>query len=112
VYCADGVVWFEFSSICNSPRGPADYIEIARQFQTVLIANIPQMGEDMNDQAKRFITLVDEFYDRNVKLILTAAVPARELYSGKRLGFEFERTKSRLIEMQSREYLARQHLSD
>ena len=112
VKCADGVVWFDFMSICNSPRGPADYIEIARQFQTVLIANIPQMDENMNDQAKRFIILVDEFYDRNVKLILTAAVKITELYIGKRLKFQFERTNSRLIEMQSHDYLGQCHIPD
>ncbi len=110
VRCADGVVWFDFPAICDGPRGPADYIEIARQFQTVLIGNVPQMGEDQNDQARRFITLVDEFYDRNVKLIITAAVPPSGLYLGKRLQSGFERTISRLIEMQSREYLALQHL--
>ena len=99
-------------SICNSPRGPADYIEIARQFQTVLIANIPQMDEYMNDQAKRFIILVDEFYDRNVKLILTAAVKITELYIGKRLKFQFERTNSRLIEMQSHDYLGQCHIPE
>jgi cell division protein ZapE len=111
VNCADGVVWFDFFTICNSPRGPADYIEIARQFQTVLIENIPQMDEEMNDQVKRFIILVDEFYDRNVKLIITAEVIINDLYTGKRLEFEFERTRSRLIEMQSHEYLAKQHLT-
>ncbi len=112
VRCAEGVVWFDFKAICDGPRGPADYIELARQFQTVLIANVPQMGEEQNDQVRRFITLVDEFYDRNVKLILTAAVPASDLYQGKRLVGSFERTSSRLIEMQSREFLALEHLSD
>ena len=109
---ADGVVWFDFQAICDGPRGAADYIEIARQYQTVLIADVPRMHEDSNDQAKRFITLVDEFYDRNVKLILTAAAAPGELYTGQRLATAFTRTVSRLIEMQSHEYLARQHLSD
>jgi cell division protein ZapE len=109
VRCADGVVWFDFRAICDGPRGPADYIELARLFQTVLIANIPQMGEDQNDQARRLMTLVDEFYDRNVKLIMTAAVPVPALYTGKRLASSFERTISRLVEMQSHEYLALQH---
>ena len=112
VHAADSVVWFEFSEICDGPRGTADYIEIGRQYQTVLIANVPKMNEDMNDQAKRFITLVDEFYDRNVKLILTAELEINSLYQGMRLQFEFERTRSRLIEMQSHDYLARQHLCD
>ncbi len=109
VRCADGVVWFEFRAICDGPRGPADYIELARLFQTVLIANIPQLGEDQNDQARRLMTLVDEFYDRNVKLIMTAAVPVGVLYVGKRLASSFERTISRLVEMQSHEYLALRH---
>lgn len=109
---ADGVVWFDFPAICDGPRGAADYIEIARQYQTVFIANVPQMDDNMNDQAKRFITLVDEFYDRHVKLILTAEVVPRELYTGKRLTQAFQRTVSRLIEMQSHDYLARQHLSE
>ena len=112
VRSADGVVWFDFPEICDGPRGPADYIEIARQFQTVLIGNVPQMGEDQNDQARRFITLVDEFYDRNVKLIITAAVPVPGLYLGKRLQASFERTVSRLMEMQSHDYLALQHLPE
>lgn len=110
--CADGVVWFDFSAICRGPRGPADYIEIARQFQTVLVANVPCMGRDMNDEARRFINMVDEFYDRNVKLFMTAEVAIEDLYQGQRLEFEFRRTASRLVEMQSHEYLARQHLTD
>jgi cell division protein ZapE len=111
VRCAEGVVWFDFPAICDGPRGAADYIEIGRQFQTVLIANVPQLGEDRNDQAKRFITLVDEFYDRHVKLIVTAAVPVHALYTGRRLKDSFDRTVSRLIEMQSHDYLALEHLS-
>ncbi len=112
VRCADGVVWFDFSIICNSPRGPADYIEIARQFQTVLIQNVPCMSDDMNDQAKRFITLIDEFYDRNVKLVITAEMAILELYQGKRLAKDFERTQSRLMEMRNIDYLGRQHITD
>lgn len=106
---ADGVVWFEFNDICNGPRSQLDYIEIARCFNSVLISNIPAMGQD-NDIAKRFITLVDEFYDRNVKLIVSAAAPPDSLYKGKKLNFEFQRTASRLTEMQSHDYLAREHL--
>lgn len=112
IQCADGVVWFEFSEICNSPRGPADYIEIARQFQTVLIQNIPCLTQEMNDQARRFVTLVDEFYDRNVKLIITSEVAIGQLYQGSRLVKEFERTRSRLMEMRNTEYLGRRHLTD
>jgi cell division protein ZapE len=112
VQCADGVVWFDFEAICDGPRGPADYIEIGRLYQTVLISNVPCMDDSQNDLAKRFLTLVDEFYDRNVKLVLSAATRPEQLYTGKRLEASFQRTISRLIEMQTHDYLARQHLSD
>ncbi len=107
---ADGVVWFDFDVICDGPRGSADYIEIARLFQTVLIADIPVMNEVANDKAKRFTALIDEFYDRNVKLIVTAAAEPPKLYTGKRLAKPFLRTISRLTEMQTRDYLAKQHI--
>lgn len=110
IRCADGVVWFDFKEICDGPRGPADYIEISRLYQTVLISNIPKMSDRHNDQAKRFMTLVDEFYDHNVKLIITAEDMPDMLYSGRRLGKAFQRTTSRLQEMQTHGYLARQHL--
>lgn len=110
VRCGDGVVWFEFKALCDGPRGAADYIEIARQYQTVLLANIPVMNDTDNDLAKRFITLVDEFYDRNVKLIITAAAAPDGLYQGKRLDEAFKRTISRLEEMRTHDYLAKQHL--
>lgn len=107
---ADGVVWFNFRAICDGPRGTNDYIEIARCFHTVLISNLPVMDWQMENQARRLINLVDEFYDRGVKLILSAAAPPLELYRGERLKFEFQRTVSRLQEMQSHEYLERPHL--
>ena len=110
-WCADGVVWFDFGAVCDGPRSQNDYIELARLFQTVLISNVPVLGVDIDDQARRFISLIDEFYDRNVKLVLSAAVPIEDLYTGARLSFEFERTMSRLREMQSHDYLARQHLA-
>ena len=94
VRCGDGVVWFDFKAICAGPRGVADYIEIARQYQTVLIANIPVMNDNDNDVAKRLIILVDEFYDRNVKLIITAEAAPAKLYQGKRLAESFKRTQS------------------
>ncbi|NKB38169.1 MAG: cell division protein ZapE [Gammaproteobacteria bacterium] len=112
IQCADGVVWFDFPDICDGPRGPADYIEIARLYQTVLISNIPQMNALNDDVCKRFITLVDEFYDRNVKLIVSAAMKPEQLYIGQGLSRSFRRTVSRLIEMQTHDYLARPHLSD
>ena len=107
---ASGVVWFDFHEICEGPRGAADYIEISRQFQTVFIENVPKMDDLDNDSAKRFITLVDEYYDRNVKLIITAETDAKELYTGKRLAKAYERTASRLSEMQSHDYLGKAHL--
>ena len=109
---ASGVVWFDFFDLCDGPRGAADYIEIARQFQTVFVEGIPQMNDMDNDRTRRFITMVDEFYDRNVKLIVTAQVAAPELYGGKRLAREFKRAASRLVEMQSHEYLGQPHLPD
>lgn len=105
-----GVAWFDFEAICDGPRGQADYIEIAHQYHTVLLANVPCLAEDKDDQMRRFISLVDEFYDRQVKLIMSAAVAASELYGQTgRLSFEFRRTLSRLIEMQTVEYLAKPH---
>jgi len=106
---AEDIVWFEFSAICEGPRSQNDYIEVAREFHSVIIDNVPLFTPANNDAARRFINLVDEFYDRSVKLAVTAAAPLHELYTGGRLGFEFQRTESRLLEMQSREYLARPH---
>ena len=109
--CAKGIVWFRFSDICDGPRSQDDYIEIARWYPSVIISGVPRFDATRDDQARRFISLVDEFYDRRVKLILSADVDVQELYQGMRLSFEFERTISRLIEMQSTEYLALPHLA-
>ncbi len=109
VYCDDDVVWFEFDELCGGPRSQNDYIELARIYHAVLISNVPVMGADAEDKARRFINLVDEFYDRDVKLIMSAATGLENLYAGERLAFEFERTRSRLLEMQSHAYLAREH---
>jgi cell division protein ZapE len=106
----DGIIWFDFQELCEKPRGGIDYIEIARAFNTVVLSNMPQLGEQDSNAARRFITMVDEFYDRNVKLLISAEVKIRELYLGELLAFEFQRTVSRLTEMQSRDYLARPHL--
>ncbi len=106
---ADGVIWFEFSELCDGPRSQNDYIEIARTFQSVLVSNVPIMDKLHDDQARRFINLIDVLYDHNVKLIVSAQAPAEELYIGKRVAFEFKRTISRLQEMQSHEYLALRH---
>jgi cell division protein ZapE len=107
--CGDGVVWFEFAELCEGPRSQNDYIELAMIYQTVLVSNIPELGPKKDDAARRFISLVDEFYDRNVKLILSAERPIDDLYQGERLVFEYQRTRSRLQEMQSHDYLAREH---
>ncbi|MCK9538823.1 cell division protein ZapE [Dokdonella sp.] len=106
---ADGVIWFEFTALCEGPRGVADYLELARMFHTIIISNVPQFTPLTDDAARRFIELVDEAYDRSVKLVLSVAVPIVELYDGERLRAEFARTESRLIEMQSEAYLAREH---
>jgi len=106
---AEDVAWFGFSAICDGPRGQGDYIEIARCFHTVIIDDVPVFDWQTENQARRFISLVDEFYDRGVKLILSANAPVAELYQGERLAFEFERTVSRLIAMRSRDYLAAPH---
>ncbi|MBL4606476.1 MAG: AFG1 family ATPase [Pseudomonadales bacterium] len=107
---ADGVLWCEFEALCDGPRSQNDYIELARIYGAVLVANVPQFCGKNDDQARRFISLVDEFYDRNVKLVMSAACDIEELYAKGRLEFEFLRTKSRLLEMQSHEYLETPHL--
>lgn len=106
---ADGVVWFDFKEICDGPRSQDDYIEISRLYQTVLVSNVPRFDATLENQARRFIALVDEFYDRRVKLVLSAVASATELYRGERLKHDFLRTQSRLQEMQSHEYLAEAH---
>jgi cell division protein ZapE len=104
-----GVVWFDFMALCSGPRSQDDYIEIARDYQSVIVSDVPVLDALHEDEARRLIALVDELYDRNVNLILSAAAPPTELYRGDRVGFQFERTASRLVEMQSEEYLAREH---
>jgi len=106
----DGIIWFSFTELCERPTGSADYIEIARAFNTVLLSDVPLLDADAADATRRFINLVDEFYDHNVKLLVSAAAAIDGLYAGKRLAFEFQRTASRLTEMQSDDYLARPHL--
>ena len=108
---ADGIAWFDFNELCETERSQDDYIELSREFHTIMLSNIPQLDEYNENAARRFIALVDEFYDRQVKLIISAAVPLFELYKGKRLTFEIQRTESRLQEMQSHDYLAKPHLA-
>jgi cell division protein ZapE len=106
---ADGVIWFDFAELCDGPRSQNDYIELARCFHSILLENVPVMDSLREDQARRFINLVDVFYDHNVKLIVSAEMPASQLYVGTRVEFEFQRTISRLQEMQSHDYLALSH---
>ncbi len=105
----DDVAWFDFYQLCHGPRASADYIEIARQFHTVLLSNVPGMSEYEEEWAHRFINLVDEFYDRRVKLLISADNEPAHLYHGRRHIFNFQRTVSRLMEMRSDDYLAQAH---
>ena len=106
---ADGVIWFDFDALCEGPRAVPDYIELAQSFNTVFLSGVPRFTPQTDDAARRFVNLIDEFYDHGVNLVLSAAVPITELYGGERLRAEFARTESRLIEMQSANYLAREH---
>ena len=105
----EDVLWCEFSELCFKPRSPADFIEIANIYNTVLVSNVPHLTDFLSEGTRRFIYLVDEFYDRGVKLLLTSEDSIVELYQGERLAFEIERTRSRLLEMQSDEYLHSEH---
>ncbi len=109
--CSKGIAWFDFEAVCAGPRSQSDYIELARWYPTVIVSGVPRFDPTRDNEARRFIALVDEFYDRRVKLILSAAAEPDALYSGEKLAFEFERTASRLMEMQTSEYLARPHLA-
>jgi cell division protein ZapE len=106
---AGGLAWFDFDALCGPPRSQHDYIEVARCHHTVIISDIPRLDGSSDDRTRRFIFLVDEFYDRCVKLIVSAAAAPERLYCGERLAFEFRRTASRLAEMQTDTYLARPH---
>ncbi|GAB4465852.1 MAG: cell division protein ZapE [Burkholderiaceae bacterium] len=102
---AGGVVWFDFAVLCGGPRSQNDYLEIAAQFHTVLLSSVPRMSAGQAAEARRFTWLVDVLYDHRVKLIASAEVPPEQLYTAGALVNEFHRTASRLLEMQSREYL-------
>ena len=108
---ANDVAWFDFRALCDGPRSQNDYIELGKVYSAVILSNVEQMNTSNEDIARRFINLVDEFYDRSIKLIISAQVPLKDLYVGNRLQFEFQRTLSRLLEMQSHEFLARPHKS-
>ncbi len=107
---AKGIAWFEFTELCETPRSTIDYIEIARRYPAVILSGVPVLTAADEDAARRFVNLVDEFYDRRVKLILSAAAKPGSIYRGRKLAFEFRRTRSRLLEMQSPEYLHAPHL--
>ncbi len=106
----DGVLFATFAQLCQSNRSQNDYIELSRIYHTVLLADVIKMTAQQDDAARRFIALVDEFYERNVKLIISAEVAMESLYDSGRLEFEFKRCLSRLIEMQSHKYLGQEHL--
>jgi cell division protein ZapE len=106
-----GMAWFEFRELCEGPRSQNDYIELARLYHTIFISNIPEFTWANEDAARRFIAAIDEFYDRGVKIVVSAAAAPQALYRGERLQLEFRRAASRLIEMQTQQYLAGQHRS-
>ncbi len=108
---ARGVAWFEFEALCGGPRGKPDYIELSRHYHTILISGVPVFHPQDRDKVRRFIWLVDEFYDRRVKLILSAAALPDDLYAEGDGKAEFARTASRLTEMQTRRYLGEPHLA-
>lgn len=104
---ADNVVWFSFETLCEGPRSTRDYIELAERFKVVIISGMPVLNEFNENAAKRFLNLIDELYDRQVRMILSTSIPLDALYQGEKLVFEYDRAMSRLNEMQSDEYLRR-----
>lgn len=111
IEASDGVLHASFTQLCQTARSQNDYIEMSRLYHTVLLADVKQMDRTLDDAARRFIALVDEFYERHVKLIISAEVALEDLYTQGQLEFEFKRCQSRLIEMQSHDYLAKEHLA-
>lgn len=109
---AGGVIWFDFTTLCGGPRSQNDYLEIASRFHTVILSGIPQMSAAMSSEARRFTWLIDVFYDHKIKLIMSAAVAPDELYTQGMLANEFHRTVSRIMEMQSREYMDSERRSE
>jgi cell division protein ZapE len=105
LHLANGVVWFDFKVLCCGPRSQNDYLEIAKLFHTVILSGVPYMPPRMTNEARRFIWLIDVLYDHKIKLIMSAEVPAPDLYTEGQITAEFSRAVSRLIEMQSRDYL-------
>lgn len=108
---ADGVVWFAFDDLCNTARSATDYTHIAQFFHTVLISDIEVMNHHKDDTARRFVNLIDTLYDMHTNIVISAFAEPEALYTGKRLAFEFQRTASRLREMQSADYITARHFS-
>jgi cell division protein ZapE len=106
---ATGAAWFEFDALCATARSAEDYIELTHLYSTLFVTHVPRLTEEADDAARRFVTLIDECYDRGVKLVISASAAPGELYRGRRLEFEFQRAASRLIEMRSQQYLGREH---
>jgi cell division protein ZapE len=102
---AGTVIWFDFQTLCGGPRSQNDYLEIASRFHTVILSGVPMMSAGQSSEARRFTWLIDVFYDQGVKLIISAEVEPEELYTSGMLANEFHRTVSRIVEMQSREYM-------
>jgi len=106
---AHGVARFLYSDLCEKPLGAADYLKLARTFHTIILEHIPQLDAERRNEARRLIILVDTLYDNGVKLVISAAAPPNEIYRKGKERFEFDRTVSRLLEMQSRSYLGQGH---
>ena len=102
------MIWFDFHTLCGGPRSQNDYLEIASRFHTVILSEIPRMSASMSSEARRFTWLIDVFYDQGVKLLMSAEVEPEELYTTGTLANEFHRTVSRIVEMQSQEYMDRE----
>ena len=107
---AAGTARASFQRLCGEPLGPADYLRLSQAFQTLILENVPQMGPEMRNEAKRFVTLIDALYETRTKLIMSADVEPADLYTDGTGAFEFERTASRLIEMRSTDYLAERRI--
>lgn len=105
---AGGVIWFDFATLCGGPRSQNDYLELASRFHTMVLSAVPRMSASMSSEARRFTWLIDVLYDHNVKLIMSAEVPADQLYTEGMLANEFHRTVSRINEMQSNHYMGSQ----
>lgn len=109
-YRTEDIIWFNFLDICDGPRSSHDYVEISKRFNTIFISNIPILSQNDEEIARRFISLIDELYEHKVNLIISSETNIKDIYEGQQLIFPFKRTLSRLIEMQSKEYLSKSHI--